>query len=121
MSTAARPTLRPPAWTVLAQALDQRRPVRIAYHGHQRVVCPHALGWHNGRPKALCYQIAGTTSAGRLPHDPAQRWRSLFIDQIHDPTIIDGPWQSADNYTHHHNGIDELAIAIDPRQPVPQT
>lgn len=113
MSATGASSDRPPAWAVLQAALTQRRPVRIGYHGHERVVCPHALGWKNGRAKALCYQTGGTTSTGPLPRDSTQRWRSLFIDQIHDPTIIDGPWETADNYTHHSNGIDQMDLTAE--------
>ena|ERR1700730_4583149 len=104
---------RPPAWSVLEQALMQRRPVTVRYQGHDRVLCPHALGWKNGRPKVMAYQAGGTTSHGRLPDDPRQRWRSLFVDEIEDPVLNDGPWQSAPNYSSSANGIDDVEIAID--------
>jgi WYL domain len=103
---------RPLAWVVLEQALTERRPVRIRYHGTDRVVCPHALGWKNGRPKVLAYQPGGTTSRGPLPPDPHQRWRSMFIDEIEQATIAEDPWATAANYSSTSNGIDQLAIAI---------
>jgi len=37
-------TPRPPAWAVIEQAVLQRRPVQARYLGHQRLLCPHALG-----------------------------------------------------------------------------
>lgn len=107
----ATPT-RPPAWAVLEQALRDRRPVRIRYHGNDRTVCPHALGWKNGRAKLLAYQTDGATSTGTLPDDTRQRWRSLFIDEIEQADIAISPWQTADNYTTTSNGIDRHAIAL---------
>ena len=107
----ATPT-RPPAWDVLEQALRARRPVTIRYHSSDRTVCPHALGWKNGRAKLLAYQTGGTTSTGTLPADARQRWRTLFIDDIEHADNANSPWQSADNYTATSNGIDRLAIAI---------
>ena len=103
---------RPPAWAVLEQGLLQRRPVAASYHDQPRLLCPHALGWKNGRAKVLAYQADGTTSTGGLPADPAQRWRSMFIDEIDNPAITDDPWQTADNYTSATNGIDQLDIDI---------
>jgi hypothetical protein len=105
----------PPAWAVLEQALMQRRAVSACYHGQQRLLCPHALGWKNGRPKVLAYQADGTTSHGPLASSPQHRWRSLFIDEIEHPAITDEPWQTADNYTPQSNCIDELALAIEQR------
>jgi hypothetical protein len=107
---------RPPAWAVLAQALIERRPVQARYHDRHRVLCPHALGWKNGRPKVLCYQPDATADNGALRADPRQRWRSMFVDEIEDPTITDGPWQTADNYSQNSNCIDDLEIDVtDPR------
>ncbi|MGI8491451.1 MAG: hypothetical protein ACR2NJ_01655 [Acidimicrobiales bacterium] len=111
-------TPTPPAWAPLETALIQRRPVTVAYHGRQRLLCPHALGWKNRRPMLLAYQTGGHTSTGGLPADPKQRWRNLFIDEIEHVTAADptNTWQTADNYnpTQPFNAIDHVAIAITP-------
>jgi WYL domain len=100
-------------WDLLEQALRQRRPVWACYHGQDRLLCPHALGWKNGRAKVLAYQADGTTTAGPLPTGTTQRWRSLFIDQIKDLRITDETWETADNYSYSRsNCIDQLALAI---------
>lgn len=103
---------RPPAWELLEAALTARRPVRASYHGHERVLCPHALGWKQGRATLLAYQSAGTTSTGTLPSDTRQRWRSLFVDEIDNIAITDDRWQTADNYSLPTYAIDELALDI---------
>ena len=105
-------TNRPEAWKILEQSLTNKTPVLVHYHGNERLLCPHALGWKNGRPKVLAYQTAGHTSQGALPHDPKQRWRSMYIDEIEQPTITNATWETADNYTPTHNGIDQLDIEI---------
>ena len=103
-----------PAWATLEQALVARRPVALRYHGHDRVVCPHALGWKAGRARVLSYQVEGTTSTGTLSDHPNQRWRCLFVDEIEAACITDGPWHSAANYSPTTaNGIDELAMVVD--------
>jgi hypothetical protein len=106
---------RPPAWDTLEAALDQRRPVRLTYHGRQRTVCPHALGWKNDKAMLLAYQ-SGTQTNGSLPPGPRQGWRNLFVDDICDVTLADpaASWETADNYnaSHPFNSIDELSIAV---------
>jgi hypothetical protein len=67
------------------------------------------LGWKNGRAKALVYQT--TIFAPTSAPDP-QGWRSLYVDEILEPTITDDHWQTADNYSVHTNGIDTLAAAV---------
>ncbi|MGI8683602.1 MAG: WYL domain-containing protein [Acidimicrobiales bacterium] len=108
-------TTRPLAWAILEQALRQRRPVRLTYHGRRRTVCPHALGWKNDRAMLLAYQTAGQAHVD-LPAEPRQGWRNLFVDDISDATLADPAtaWHSADNYnaSHPFNAIDRLSVAI---------
>lgn len=105
---------KPSAWAVLARALGERRPVRARYHGVERLLCPHALGWKRGRAKLLAYQTAGKTSHGQLPAEPQQRWRSMFVDEIEDAVLTDDPWQTADNYSLSTNALDRVEIALLP-------
>ena len=106
------PAARPPAWAVLLQAIAQRRSVTACYHNEQRLLCPHALGWKNGRAKVLAYQPDHTTSPDRPPAEARQQWRSMYVDEIENPAITDDPWQTADNYTPTCNNIDELEIDV---------
>ena len=115
MTTTATP---PPAWAPLEAALRQRRPVRLSYKGSQRVVCPHALGWKNGRAMLLAYQTDPHTTTGAPPAHPKQGWRNMFVDHIDQVLAADpaSKWHTADNYNHVHpfNSIDNLTIAIPP-------
>lgn len=105
---------RPPAWGLLVQAITNQRAMRASYHGHDRVLCPHLLGWKNGRALVLCYQTDGSTSRGPISGDH-QRWRWLFVDQIHDPVLTDSPWQTAPNYRPDTAPIDIIELAAPPR------
>lgn len=114
MTTLATPT----AWAALETALRQRRPVLVSYHGKERLICPHALGWNHARPMVLGYQTGGQTSTGTLPADPCRRWRCMFVDEIDHVAAPDksSTWGSADNYNYSHPfpAIDEVTIAITP-------
>jgi hypothetical protein len=101
------------SWATLARALSERRPVRASYHDKERLLCPHALGWKNGRPKVFSLQAGGSTSQGSLPADPRQWWRSMFVDEIENPVITDELWMTADNYLETTNGLDDIAFRID--------
>lgn len=96
------------AWSVLHAGLYERRPVRARYHGRLRVLCPHAIGWTKGRPKVLVFQTAVIGAPSSAPRG----WRSMFVDEIEDADISEDTWQTADNYTPHTTGIDELSAAI---------
>ena len=103
---------RSPVWSTLERALTERRAVRASYHGRERVLCPHVLGWKNGRAKVLAYQAGGTRSEGALAEHPRQRWRCLFVDEVEDAVITEDRWESAENYSPKTNGIDELELAV---------
>ena len=100
------------AWVVLERAVVERRRVRLRYHGTERVVCPHVLGWKSGRAKALLYQVDGTTSQGLLPDDPRQRWRSMFVDEIEAATVVGGCWESAENFSVSSSCVDVVGVAV---------
>lgn len=100
------PLAIPTTWNVLHQALTDRRAIRAAYHDRLRIICPHVLGWKNGRAKTLVYQ---TAILGPHNHDP-RGWRSLFIDEIQQAILSDDPWTTAHNYNPHTTGIDTLAV-----------
>ncbi|MDQ6784681.1 MAG: hypothetical protein M3063_14845 [Actinomycetota bacterium] len=108
-------TFIPAPWDVLRAALKQRHTVGVRYHGRQRLICPHALGWHNHRAIVLGYQVGGQTTTGTLDPDPRKRWRCMFVDEIElvttDNTI---PWQTPDNYNpaHPFNAGVEIALAL---------
>jgi hypothetical protein len=114
MTTTA--TVHPAAWEPLETALRTRRPVLVAYHGHQRLICPHALAFHNGRAILLGYQTGGYTTNGTLPTDRTKRWRCMHIDQIDSvtPADTDSPWETADNYNptrpFNHNATATIAV-----------
>ena len=113
----------PTAWALLEAALRARRPAQVSYHGRLRLICPHALGWNNGKPMVLGYQTGGQTSTGALPADPRKRWRCMFVDEVDQVIAADpsSPWRTADNYNPSHpfpvTVTDEIAIAITPDSP----
>jgi hypothetical protein len=115
--TATIITTAPTPWTALHIALRARRPVLVGYHGRQRLICPHALGWKNGRPMVLGYQTGGDTTASLNP-DPTRRCRCLYIDEIDQVTPADhtSQWVTANNYNPSKpfpaGVVDKLAVAI---------
>lgn len=119
--TATILTTAPTPWTALHSALQARRPVLVGYHGRQRLICPHALGWKEGRPMVLAYQTGGQTTTGSLHPDPTRRWRCLYIHEIDNMTPADpaSRWVTPNNYDPTQpfpaGVVDELATAITTR------
>lgn len=72
-------------------AILEQKQVTLFYQGFHREVCPHLLGWKDGREKVLTYQFAGGSSTG-LP--PGGEWRCLFLDEIEEIRLRAGPWRT---------------------------
>lgn len=103
----------PPVWMLLQRAVLDKQAVRLRYHGHDRIVCPHALGSNNGQLVTLVYQCAGTTSGAELPLDLHHRWRSLRLNDITEiEPLPQTPWQTASNYTTGSIPMDSILLAL---------
>jgi predicted DNA-binding transcriptional regulator YafY len=96
-------------WSVLVAAIVERRPLHISYHGKERIVSPHALGWKADRPLLLAYQAAAGTPSGT-------GWRNFFVDEIDLVALADAAerWRSGTSYNpaHPFSSIDEVAFSV---------
>lgn len=63
----------PAAWDLLQAALRARHPVQLTYHGHQRLVCPHTLGFKAGTAMLLADQTGRYNTNNTHPADPQHR------------------------------------------------
>jgi hypothetical protein len=110
-------SLLPLAWVPLEHALQERRPVRLTYHGHRRLISPHALGWSRGRLVLLGYQSDEKDCTEPSPADTNKAWRCMFVDEIEHvvPSEDTAAWQSADNYDPKHpfSAIDAVIVAVE--------
>lgn len=54
-------------YALLREAILTRQQVVGRYRGHERVFCPHILGWWQERSeRCLVYQFAGTSGSGPI-------------------------------------------------------
>lgn len=65
------------------------------YHGHARLLCPHALGEREGKLLLLAWQVGGGSQRGLGRAESANNWRCMDIDALSDLTVFPGPWSSA--------------------------
>ncbi len=62
----------------ICNAILNRHVLKFTYHGHPRVVQPHAYGLsRKGKEVIRCYQTGGNSRSGRVPP-----WRLIRLDQI---------------------------------------
>jgi hypothetical protein len=68
----------PQIWT----AIEQRRMMRLFYHGKVRIVEPHDHGILNSSVQLLAYQTDGESSR------PLPNWIIMKVDDIDDMTLL---------------------------------
>jgi predicted DNA-binding transcriptional regulator YafY len=70
--------------TQIRQALAERRLVKFKYHGHTRLVEPHALGRVNeGRLALLGWQVSGDSAS-----EPPPGWRTFVLAEIRSLKLL---------------------------------
>ena len=99
-------------YELIKQAILGRKQVHADYKGYQRQLCPHVIGWKDGKAQALFYQFGGRSSSGLAPDGSGDNWRCLFLDELSNVTIHDGDWHTAPNHTRRQTCVDEIDVEI---------
>jgi hypothetical protein len=101
-------------YALFREAMEARRPLRCVYRGRRRDVCAILLGHTDGREKSLTFQFAGESNSG-LPKDG--EWRCLWLDDVGDVELIDGPWRAGSSHTQPQGCVHDVDFDVNPRSP----
>lgn len=99
-------------YQIIHDAIAQRRIVKATYRGRLREMCPHVLGMKKGRSQTLCYQFAGDSSTGLEPDGSPNNWRCMFLDELSNVSIHDGPWHTAPNHSRPQRCVDQIDVEV---------
>jgi len=88
-------TPRSNAFELIRQAIAERKLISAVYHGLQRDLCPHVLGWKGEREHALFFQVGGDSAKGLAV---AGSWRCLNLDELAEVEIRDGEFLTGPGY-----------------------
>lgn len=91
-----------------------RRQVVCMYKGFRRELCPIILGHSKGQEKALTYQFGGGSGSG-LPR--GGEWRCLFLSEVSDVQLRDGPWISGSRHMQPSSCVEEVDLDVNPDSP----
>jgi len=70
---------------IICDAIYNRCVLKFTYHGHPRVVEPHAYGLSRALNEVIrCYQTDGTSRSGKVPD-----WKLIRVDQIESLTVTE--------------------------------
>ena len=100
-------------YTTVRQAILDKQQITAVYDGYHREMCPHAIGWKNGREQALFFQFGGDTSKGVIqdPHG-SKNWRCLELSKLAQVVAQSGPWYTADNHSTASTCLDQIDVEV---------
>ena len=96
-------------YKAVAAAIRERHSVSATYGGFVREMCPHAIGWKDGREQCLFFQFAGGSKSG-LPH--GGMWRCLPLADLHVLRVYAGPWHSSPDYWNKVVCVDRITAQV---------
>ena len=105
---------RSSAYKLFEEAIAGRTQILCTYHGRARELCPIILGHSQGQEKALTYQFGGHSEKG-LP--PGGQWRCLWLSEVSDIRLRDGPWHAGDNHSQPQGCVDVVDLDVNPASP----
>lgn len=104
-----------PGWSgyrIVKQAIESRTPIRATYGTRSRILCPHAVGWKDGKLHVLCFQSGGASTSG-LSTDPNDNWRCLNLAKMSQIQLAgDESWRTAHSHRRPSTCIDEILDQI---------
>jgi len=94
-------------------AMVNKKRIVARYKGHPRVLCPHVLGYKDGKEQCLFYQCGGTSSSGLGPVGSSQNWRCIPLDGLDEVAVREGSWCTAYKAsTRPQNCVDQVVIEV---------
>ena len=101
-------------YVLIREALLHRQQVAAIYQERLRIMCPHAIGFKQGREQALFYQFSGySNSGGQMTEGHPENWRCLHLDELSDVVVREGPWHTAPHKGGATSCIDTLDVSVD--------
>jgi hypothetical protein len=99
-------------YELIKQAILQKQIVVATYRGHRRELCPHVLGSKDGRAHCLFYQFGGGSKTKLGPPGSPDNWRCVFVSDLRQVEIMDGPWHTADNHSQNQTCVDHVDVQV---------
>src|SRR6185295_8768803 len=109
--TAIRTEVRMPSsvYRLFRKAILGRKQITCTYHGQDRELAPHILGYNDGQEVALTYQFAGQSNSGL---HPGGEWRCLSLAQVQNARLREGRWHSGRQHTKVQACVDIVDLDV---------
>jgi hypothetical protein len=91
-------------------AILNKKQVIATYDDLRREMCPHVLGYKNGREQALFYQFGGASKSGLQPSGSPSNWRCIPLERLIIHEVRDGQWHPGPNYDRTQTCVSQIIV-----------
>jgi len=99
-------------FALVRDAIRDKRQIVATYNGHERLMCPHVLGYKHGTAHCLFYQFGGSSERGLAPDGSGANWRCILIEELEGAHSVAGLWHTARNYSpDEQTCVDEIVAS----------
>jgi hypothetical protein len=102
------------SYDLVRQAIIERKAISAYYQGRYREMCPHVLGFKNGKRHALFYQFGGESSSRPIePDGSSANWRCIAVDALLNVAILESePWHTAPDHSRPQTCVGDIDVEI---------
>lgn len=97
---------------LIHQAILNRQQIVAVYLDRTRFLCPHVLGYKNGREQCLFYQFGGTSETELGPVGSPRNWRCIPVAGLSDVRVQDGEWFSSGTLSRAQTCVKEVVVSV---------
>jgi len=98
-------------YQLLRMAVMNKRPIRAAYNGRDRWLCPHRLGRNReGQLRVLCYQYGGQSGSGLQAAGSPANWRCIVVEKLSRVELLVDAWHTAPNHSRPQTCVAEVDV-----------
>jgi len=97
------------AYNTVRKAILEKRIIVAVYDGYRREMCPHVIGYKDGKENALFFQFGGASKSG-LP--PGGQWRCIHLADLSDISVQDGPWRTGEHHSTRQTCVEDVDIEV---------
>ncbi len=101
-----------PNYLMIQDAIEFKQQVIGSYNGYRLEMCPHALGFADGRERAVCYQFGGDSVQQELSMDPMEKWICVPLDDLVIHDVRDGQWYTGAYPVYYQTCVHTLTFEV---------
>lgn len=98
---------------LVCEAIRSKKQIVAIYQGHERVMCPHAVGYKNGKLQGLFYQCGGSSSSGLSPVGSPRNWRCIPLAAIQEVSMQEGEWATCSEHSSRQTCVDQVILEVE--------